>query len=315
MNWSVLEVTWDKGVAKSQWWSYWNLTRNHLLASRHPRPSGASDQQRPGEHCSTRHRQGVGKQEANSEQLEGIPEKQMMEMFQSPSQDFTKPLKEGVGTASSQQGWSVSHGASTSPATWEPCTPPLQGIFCGLFSKQTTCMAVKHQAVLQASSASISYFGCTPGKVLTHFTLEEARQPRCLKNNLLSLIIIHWYRTFHPKGWKKQFRISKQFSEWNSLCFKAHAVVTLECPWIACASYVHRGSLPCQQNQLMPSLVAQGEETVAVGELNMTRGAKPSTLLHSMGWSHWGHNNPFSGQIKQPSLHELVQKKERWWTK
>lgn len=36
MNLSVLEVTWDKGVAKSQWWSYWNLTRNHLLAPSHP---------------------------------------------------------------------------------------------------------------------------------------------------------------------------------------------------------------------------------------------------------------------------------------
>lgn len=60
----------------------------------------------------------------------------------------------------------------------------------------------------------------------------------------------------------------------------------------------------------MPSLAAQGEETVAVGELNMALGAKPSTLLHSMGWSHWGHDLPFSGQMKQLALHELVQKGE-----
>lgn len=39
MNLSVLEVTWDKGVAKSQWWGYWNLTHNHLLAPSHPRPT------------------------------------------------------------------------------------------------------------------------------------------------------------------------------------------------------------------------------------------------------------------------------------
>lgn len=58
MNLGVLEVTWDKGVAKSQWWSYWNLTRNHLLAPSHPWPSGASDQQRPGEHCRTMCRRG-----------------------------------------------------------------------------------------------------------------------------------------------------------------------------------------------------------------------------------------------------------------
>lgn len=120
MNLSVLEVTWDKGVAKSQWWSYWNLTRNHLLAPSHPgqavrvigRGLGSTAGPRTG-------RGGVGKQEANSEQLEGIPEKQTMEMFQPPSQDFTKPLKVGVGAASSQQGWSVSHRAGTSPATWE----------------------------------------------------------------------------------------------------------------------------------------------------------------------------------------------------
>lgn len=82
--------------------------------------------------------------------------------------------------------------------------------------------------------------------------------------------------------------------------------MTLQCPWLCLGHSCTKCAMP--RTQLTPSLAEQGEETATMGYLNMTGGAKPPTLLHSMGWSHWDHNPPLSGLRKQPSLHEFMQK-------
>lgn len=175
MNLSVLEVTWDKGVAKSQWWGYWNLTHNHLLAPSHPRPTKRCEWWAEARGALQDHVQagGVGKQEANSEQLEGIPGKQTMERFQPSSRGFTKPLKEGAGAASSQQGWSVSH----SPVTWEraPSHTAHQPFRASSSLAISASRPRAQQWNIRLSSCKplllvFHIFGCTPGKVLAHFT-------------------------------------------------------------------------------------------------------------------------------------------------
>lgn len=58
-------------------------------------------------------------QEADSEELERLPEKQTVETLQPPSRDFSEMLTEGVGTAGSQQRLPASHGAGASPTADE----------------------------------------------------------------------------------------------------------------------------------------------------------------------------------------------------
>jgi len=70
---------------------YRNLTLNHSLAPNNPRPSSGSERQRPREPAQRPVE--VGGQEADSEELEGVPEKQMVETLQPLSQDLSEPLK------------------------------------------------------------------------------------------------------------------------------------------------------------------------------------------------------------------------------
>lgn len=149
--------------------------------------------------------------------------------------------REGVGTGGSQQRLPVSGSAGASPAAWEHAP---SSVVCLLFGEpffatfsESKMHAQRWNVRLPAAGLirGIPHSGCTHGKALGHFAPQEAEQPHRLKNNLLSLIVIHWYRTFHPRGSKKQFKISKQFSEWNSLSLRAHTTVALECAWVSVA--------------------------------------------------------------------------------
>lgn len=70
-------------------------------------------------------------QEADSEELEWLPEKQTVETLQPPSRDFSEMLTEGVGTAGSRQRLLVSHGASASPTAGKRAPSSMARLFFG----------------------------------------------------------------------------------------------------------------------------------------------------------------------------------------
>lgn len=106
-------------------------------------PSNARDPCRTGEY---------GEQEADSEELEGIPEKQIVETLQPLSQDSSEPLQEGVGIAISQQKppapqYLLFHGSSST-----------------VYSVRKTPACLVHPPISRI-------LGVLTGKRLTHFAL------------------------------------------------------------------------------------------------------------------------------------------------
>lgn len=149
-----------------------------------PWPSDARQPCRTGEQ---------GEQEPDSEELEGIPDKQIAESPQPLSRDSSEPLQDGVGANGTRQRLLGSSRAARSPTA--PRTPPAAQHLLFQGSSLALCSASKTRtrcgtAACPAQPPAPRVSGALAGKRFTRFAPQEAKQPHRLKNNLLSLIII-----------------------------------------------------------------------------------------------------------------------------